>query len=271
MGAFEWSSHVLQSPALNARVVFRLVLPRDFSSTSLPDGERLPLLVLLHGVHGSETDWIDQGELIPTMNRLYDEGVIGLIAVLTPSDGLHGIGTGYLNWQSGEREHRYEDYLLEDLLSHVEARWPIGGSPGKRAVSGLSMGGYAAMRFALTKPQLWRSASSMSGFFMVEELGHLVGADTYARIVLPSVQQSDALSPLHLPLHAGARYPELLFDCGTSDAYAAQNRELSLKLAEGGIPHHFAEREGAHTWTYWRSSLAMHLDFHYKSSQGDEI
>jgi len=268
MRAYEWSSHLLQSSSLNARVVFRLVLPQIFSSAPQSNSDRIPLLLLLHGVHGAETDWIDQGDLIQTMNRLHDEGIMGPIAILTPSDGLRGIGTGYLNWSNADHEHRYEDYLLQDLLRHVEERWPVGGVRDKRGICGLSMGGYAAIRLALSCPEMWASASSLSGFFEIEELGSLVGEDTYARIVPPTPNDLHSLSPLRMPPIAGVQYPDLLFDCGAADPYMDQNRRLSRRLSQYRISHRFFEKEGTHNWEYWRAGLSEHLAFHFNCSQG---
>ncbi len=258
MNGFVWSSHVLHSSALNARRVYRIILPEG----ELSEHRRLPLLILLHGVTGSETDWIDQGGVVESMNRLLARGAIGPMAVLTPSDGLAEIGTGYLNWKD-EEEHRYEDYLLTDTLEEVETRWPVGGAKEKRAIAGLSMGGYAAFRIGLSHPHWFAGASSLSGFFDAGEMGNLVGEQAFQRMFKNDEGWLRQRSPLYMEADVCGGLPLFLFDCGTSDGYIEQNRSLRLRWLESGVPHRYVEKEGAHTWHYWSGGIPDHLVFHY--------
>jgi putative tributyrin esterase len=244
----------LQSKALDGRRVYRMTVPNN------ADGIRLPLLILLHGVEGAETDWIDRGGLVETLNGLSAEGKIGPMAVLTPSDGLAGIGSGYLNWAQGPI-HRYEDYVMEDLLLEAEQRWSCGGRREKRAIAGLSMGGFAAFRLGLKFPHLFGSASSLSGFFDAAELERLIGTRNYLLMFRSSQRRVRKNSPLHMDMPSGFT-PRLCFDCGVSDPYIEQNRAFRQRLQELGITHQYAEHEGGHSWEYWHKHLADHLLFH---------
>lgn len=196
-------SHLIHSNAINARRVFRLLLP------DVMPAERLPLLVLLHGVHGSEIDWTEQGNLQQTVELLMREGKLAPMAILMPSDGLTAIGTGYLNWNE-ESAHRYEDYLLQDLIPHVERAWNVGGSREKRAISGLSMGGYAAIRLAFAQPNYFGAASSLSGFFDVQELGELIGQTDYKAIFNEDQSRILEFSPLDMNLPSFAEISLML-------------------------------------------------------------
>jgi enterochelin esterase-like enzyme len=138
------SSHI-QSSILGDRRVYRILLPEQRAS------EPLPLFILLHGVHGSEIDWTEKADLVNTLKMLSDHKQIGPMAVLTPSDGLRGIGTGYLNWDS-EAPDLYEDYLLKELIPLVEKEWKVGGERDIRFIGGLSMGGYATIRMGYNIP-----------------------------------------------------------------------------------------------------------------------
>ncbi|NOU88746.1 hypothetical protein GC102_23770 [Paenibacillus sp. LMG 31460] len=253
-------SENFHSAALNARRVYRLLLPE-----SRPVGS-LPLLILLHGVHGSEIDWTEQGHVLQTMQGLIKEKRIGPMAILMPSDGLTAIGTGYLNWDAG-RPHLYEDYLLEDLIPHVEQKWHVGGSKETRAISGLSMGGYASIRLAFAYPEQFASSSSLSGFFHVQELAELIGSEDYASIFQMNEKRMTEESPLTMAIPSTNELPKIYFDCGVDDRYIHMNRQLHERLEAIGAFHSYAEHPGAHSWDYWREHIKRHLIFHSHAFQ----
>ncbi|WNR42730.1 alpha/beta hydrolase [Paenibacillus roseipurpureus] len=248
-------SDIIQSEALGSRRVYRLLLPEP-----RPSGE-LPLLILLHGVHGSEIDWTEQGHVMQSMQALLNEKQVGPMAILMPSDGLSAIGTGYLNWDAG-RPHHYEDYLLEDLIPHVEQKWNVGGSKETRAISGLSMGGYAAIRLAFAYSERFASASSLSGFFDVQELGELIGWEDFSLIFQKDEKRLVEVSPLTMAIPSPNDLPKLKMDCGVEDRYILMNRQLHERLEGDEIPHSYEEHSGAHTWDYWREHISEHLIFH---------
>lgn len=248
-------SESFHSTALGARRVYRLLLPQ-----SRPSGI-LPLLILLHGVHGSEIDWTEQGNVQEALQQLAEQQRIGPMAILMPSDGLTAIGTGYLNWDAG-KPHHYEDFILEDLIPHVERKWNVGGSKEARMISGLSMGGFAAIRFAFAYPQRFAAASSLSGFFAVQELEELIGTEDYAAIFQGQQRMRD-VSPLTMILPAPDELPALYFDCGKDDQYISMNYQLHERLELAAVSHTFVEHTGAHTWNYWREHINSHIIFHW--------
>jgi putative tributyrin esterase len=250
-------SDLVQSQSVQGRRVYRLLLPdRQFE-------ERLPLVTLLHGVHGAETDWMEKGNVRDLFAQLLSDGSISPMAILMVSDGLTGIGTGYLNWQAG-LPHRYESYLLEDLIPEVERRYFVGGTREKRSVSGLSMGGYAAIRIGLSKPEFFAAVSSLSGFFHAKELGRLIGSDHYSMILSNDEGLIERASPLLMPLPDKERLPFIYFDCGTEDEYLDMNRSLRERFLNEDIPHEYAEHDGGHTWDYWSQHIREHMLLHHR-------
>jgi S-formylglutathione hydrolase FrmB len=75
-------------------------------------------------------------------------------------------------------------------------------------------------------------------------------------------------SPLHMDLPPSGLLPDLLFDCGVSDAFIEQNRAFHQRLVELGIAHEYAEHPGEHSWTYWQEHIGSHLAFHYRNMSG---
>ena len=50
-------------------------------------------------------------------------------------------------------------------------------------------------------------------------------------------------------------------DCGDDDPRSEPNSKLHALMNKKGIPHEFRIRDGAHTWTYWRTALPEVLIF----------
>ena len=59
-------------------------------------------------------------------------------------------------------QDRYEDYIVKDLISEVESKFPAAGEREKRAIVGVSMGGFGAVKLALVHPELFVFAGGMS-------------------------------------------------------------------------------------------------------------
>lgn len=254
----KWESHLLFSKAIGSRKVFRIILPERIHQG------RIPLLFLLHGVDGSEIDWIDKGNLLTDYKELLKAGKIGPMAIVMPSDGLVERGTGYLNWSTGTR-YRFEEYLIEELIEHVEQNWPVGGERRNRSIGGLSMGGFASIRIGLTFPHLFQSCSSMSGFFQAHELENLVGTSVFRQMFNGSLHMIKKHSPLTMELGEPGVTPKLLIDCGTEDPYISDNRKMQKKMEMSRVPLHYVEETGAHDWEYWRKRIKNHLEFHDQS------
>lgn len=72
--------------------------------------------------------------------------------LLHPDNGCDGVGTG-----------RFEDYLVDDLIPHVEAHFHVGGP---RGADGFSVGGFMAVKLALRHPCLFRSVGAYDGAFV---------------------------------------------------------------------------------------------------------
>ena len=57
------------------------------------------------------------------------------------------------------------------------------------------------------------------------------------------------------------RIPVLMLDCGTSDRFIDQNRDLHATLTRLGVTHRYAEWPGDHNWAYWRAHAAESAAF----------
>jgi putative tributyrin esterase len=236
----------------------------------LPDAvadnkQRVPACYLLHGAHGSELDWWQQGRAPETLERLIrEEGVPPMILIM-PSDGRYYHGTCYVNWFDGTG--RFEDAITQDLVSFVDANFPTLADEARYA-TGFSMGGYGAAHLALRHPGLFASVTSLSGYFSPETM-YAYFPDYGERIYGP--RDGKYARGYDLVFQAGriqALPFRLLVECGTEDELIAANRHFHGALDARQIAHTYQEREGGHDWNYVSRHLADSFRFHTRTVQG---
>ncbi|MEU8517422.1 alpha/beta hydrolase-fold protein [Kitasatospora sp. NPDC048722] len=139
-----------------------------------------------------------------------------------------------------------ETFFTSDLPKALATAYRIGGDPANRAVIGNSTGGYCALKFALRKPDAYRSAVSLSGYYTApidETTGDLFNGSAQLK------QENDLVwrlrtqpaAPVNLLL--ATSYDENNYD-GTQamvGAFKAPTKLSTITLDTGG--HNF------HTWT----------------------
>ena len=213
--------------------------------------EKLPLVILLHGVYGSHWAWLYKGGAHQVLDRLIKEENLPPIMLAMPSDGLWGDGSGYV-------QHRDADYSrwIVDEVPEAAAEIDARCKDAPRFISGLSMGGYGALRLGLLHPQKFAGISAHSSITNVVQMQGFV-EEPLAEFDLTDTEPLAVIDCAKLSSHL----PHLRFDCGTEDILIEHNRTLHRDLQAAGIPHGYEEFPGGHTWDYWHAHLADTLRF----------
>jgi S-formylglutathione hydrolase FrmB len=213
----------------------------------------LPLLILLHGSCASAWSWPLNGGAHLTAGRLIEAEEIAPVALVMPSDGMWGLGSGYVP----HRDADYERWIVDEVPAAAKLADDriTGSSPV--SIAGLSMGGFGALRLGAKYPDRFRGISAHSA---VTTLGRLAEATGDRLDGLPGFGQPDGTALHWLEANAG-RLPPLRFDCGTDDPLLPGNRALHAALEARGIEHQYEEFAGGHDWPYWRLHLADTLRF----------
>ena len=163
----------------------------------------------------------------------------------------------------------WERHILEDVIGFVDHFFPTIPERRGRAIGGLSMGGYGAMKLALKRPDLFGSASAHSGCHrIVRDVAAGLAPAEHADL-LPELRRiyGAAPSPDTDPFALAARIdraiaPALRFDCGLEDFLLDHSRDFHAHLARLGLPHEYREHPGGHTWDYWDAHVPEALAFH---------
>lgn len=215
----------------------------------------LPVVILLHGVYGSAWVWALKGGAHQTAQHLMTNGEIAPMILAMPSDGLWGDGSAYLPHNA----LNFERWICEDVpvAIHENIQPKSINNNSILFICGLSMGGFGALRIGAKYASKFKAISGHSSMTSLEQMNE------FAEEPLSSYRQADStdedvfqtmvLNKKHLP--------PIRFDCGKKDRLIQQNRLLSGRLTEAGIPHVYEEFEGAHEWSYWQKHLMDTLKF----------
>lgn len=202
----------------------------------------LPLVILLHGVYGSHWAWAHKA-------GAHRAGAP--VALAMPSDGLFGLGSGYVAHSGGD----FASWILDEVPWLAAQAIPGVDSDAPVALAGLSMGGFGALLLAARHPDRVHAAYGMSSITDFAQMRFFVGD-----ISAYDVDDADR-SVLDACVAAGDALPRIGFDCGTTDPLIEPNRELHAGLDAAGIPHQYEEHPGGHEWVYWATHLHDALAF----------
>jgi S-formylglutathione hydrolase FrmB len=246
------------SASLGREVAYVVDLPPSYAAGS----RKYPVLYALHGLFEGPGSWEGRG-LAPILAGLRERAEVPEFLVVM----VDGANSFFVNGKDG----RWEDLVVKDLLAHVESTYRVVPGRDGRALLGISMGGYAALRIAFKDPGLFRAVAAHSAMLLEKLPAAEDGArrgqmaafhGAFGDPIDPRLwAESDplALAQKADPLTA----PELYFDCGSEDRYGlfAGARDLHRTLEARRVAHTFALLPGDHGYEYVRSVLDRSLKF----------
>lgn len=236
------------SKALNRDMVYRVFLPAKIGA-----GKRLPVVYLLHGCGSGFRDWSNYSDV--AKYAALGEGKAGLILVM-PEGGC----SYYVN-AAEKPEDKYEDYLVNDVITDVEGRFAAATGRENRAIVGVSMGGFAAVKLALTRPELFAFAGAISPAIDVPSrhfnLRRWSQSARFRSIFGPDGSESRKNSdPFVLVKIADpAQTPYLYITAGEQEPLLEPNKRFAALLKQRGFAYEFHTKHGGHDWNEWDSQI----------------
>jgi len=251
-----WAQVHWRSDVLQKQTTMQVLLPR----VGRPP---FPAYYLYHGLSDDSSTWLRHSRL--------EYYVRELPLVVVMPDLYRGFGTDH------EQGPSYARHLGREVVDFVDHNFQTVAKREGRAVGGLSMGGYAAMRIGLGYADRFASVNSHSGALgrtNADFSGEAEAAGRHAdktpafvaelRRVFgekPLGSRHDLLVLAQKAQEKG-RLPHLLMDCGREDYLLEQSREFHRALKEAAIPHEYHEHAGAHDWDYWDRYIQDALKWH---------
>lgn len=195
-----------------------------------------PVLYLLHGIGGDETEWKRGGAPDVILDNLYaDKKATPMIVVMPngraqPNDRAEGNVFAH-----AKAFETFEGDLLKDLIPFVEKTYPVKKDREARALAGLSMGGGQSLNFGL---------------------GNL---DTFAWVggfsSAPNTRQPEKLLPA--PEEAAKKLKLLWVSCGDKDGLINVSQRTHAYLKEKKVPHVWHMDSGGHDFRVWKNDLYL--------------
>lgn len=225
-----------QSDALGSPATIHVILPE-------PARKGYPVLYLLHGLLDDHTTWLRQTSIERYVQPL------GL-AVVMPA-----VQRGfYTDMAAGPR---YFGFVKDEVPALATSLFPISTRRRDTFVAGLSMGGYGAFKLALSAPERYAAAASLSGALDVVAL--LPTLDKAERAEWKAIfgnlnKLAGSRNDLHhlaRQLAAAKRRPLLFQCCGAEDFLFEQNVRFHQLLESLRIRSTYEEGPGEHDWAYW--------------------
>ncbi|MFH1965388.1 MAG: alpha/beta hydrolase family protein [Acidobacteriota bacterium] len=255
----------IDSKLMGQEVNFAVYLPPDYSIST----RKYPVLYLLHGYSGDETDWIQFGEVNVSADQLISSGEVPAMIIVMPDGGV----TWYVDDYSGKVP--WGKMFLEELIPHIEKTYRVRAKREFRAISGLSMGGYGSLGMAMRNLDKFAACVAFSAGIWSDD--HLVGQwseqyDQYLKVPFGPLQGDPPALSEHFWSNNPIRLAETLpieelskvrwyIDCGDDDFLYKGNSTLHMVLRDRKINHEYRVRDGSHTWVYWRVGIRDGLRF----------
>ena len=247
-----------RSEALGRDVSVTVHLPPSYASGSA----RYPVVYALHGLFESDGFWERRG-LAQQLDQLWARQALPEFVVVAPDGG----NSFFVNGPKG----RHEDLVTRDLPAWAEGALRVRPGRDQRALLGISMGGYAALRIAFARPEAFGRVATHSAMLLTQPPSREQGAGRWHMAAFEAVFGSPvdgtlwaANDPLALAETADVKgLPALRLDCGADDRYglAEGHRRLHATLERRHVPHAFELPPGDHGYEFVRAVLERSLAF----------
>ena len=221
-------------------------------------GEKFQTLYLLHGFSADFSDWARNSGIERYVQNNY-------LAVVMPSIN----NSRYCNLPGGQN---YYNFYTEELPRIMRSIFPLSDKRENNFIAGLSMGGFGAFKAALTKPENYKAAASLSGGLISRKAGEVnekrpVTDNKWVKSAYGenNERNDDTKEKLIYILENLVKenkvIPELYISCGTEDFLYDDNiyfRDEGIKL---GGKIEYEEASGAHDWDFWDPFIRKVVDW----------
>lgn len=205
---------------------------------------RLPVLYLLHGTPGDQSEWLTGGQVEGVFDQLIAKGTIPpMIAVLPNGNEKYSNDTEWGNSSQGD----VETWLMDQVIPAIDSQYRTLGA-AYRGIAGLSSGGFGAVNLAIGNPTDFSWAASYSGYFV----GRSTIFGTAWRANSPLYTAAGVPAAERMPLYLGAGSQDYDFRPGTL-AFAATLKSI------GWTDYDLQTVPGGHGWVAWSAEMVQSL------------
>lgn len=241
------------SNVLGINTKLNVLLPQqkanEIDSKDVFNKSGYPVLYLLHGMGNDESIWMRRTSIERYASQYG-------FAVVMPTTQLGC----YTNTTYGAK---YWTYISEEVPQFCKEYFNnFSDRREDTFVAGVSMGGHGALKLALSHPEKFKAAASLSGPLNIASesitegfknkrksfwegvfgpLESIKGSKNDLNYLLDSLAENNKLNNI----------PKIYSCCGTDDFLYKNNLEMESKMKELEVDCKFYYSEGEHNWAYW--------------------
>jgi Predicted esterase len=259
------------SPTLLLNVSVDVALPQGAALEARRAGKKLPVLWLLHGEGEDQSAW----QRHSCVERRAEEAGLAVVMPAAETSFYSDMAYGY----------RYFDFVSRELPEACREMFPLSAAREDNLIAGGGMGGYGALKIALSLPENFGAAACLSGGNFPagpapsgEFLATLPGAVRKAPLLcfgiegegtlydMPSLMgtKADLFELAREAASSGARLPSIYMACGSGDPFlpnALRTRDRLTSIPGRPFEFEWREAEGGHDWDFLDEALAGFLRF----------
>ncbi|AZN42502.1 alpha/beta hydrolase [Paenibacillus albus] len=209
-------------------------------------GNGHPTLWLLHGGSDDDTIWLRRTSIERYVSELG-------IAVVMPQVHL----SFYTDMAYGGL---YGTFLMEELPKIARSFFPLSDAREDNFVAGLSMGGYGALKWALTKPEQFAAAAGLSTLnCATAKFKEMLERPRFLNLVFGDQPQEGTGNDLYHLIskcsESAGENPKIYQTCGTNDFLYEHNLDLKAAFEGSNLDFTYHEEPGSHDWAYWDKTI----------------
>jgi S-formylglutathione hydrolase FrmB len=260
--------------AMNSRILkhpvhYCVYIPASYDSSARKQPpQHYAVLYFLHGLGDNEQTLFNNGGWT-LLDDLRQQHKVGEFLIVAPEGGR----TFYIN--SADGRVRYGDFFLQEFIPSIESKYRIAKGRANRGITGISMGGYGALRFAFSHSELFSSVSAQSAALIAEspqeidtgihsgmQLGRLLATVFGDPINVRHWNENDPFI-LARKNRTALRNVRIYFNCGQEDNYGFQKGAAALdeELRKEDLKHKYRSYPGDHSLTYFLSHFEEVMEF----------
>jgi S-formylglutathione hydrolase FrmB len=260
------------SRSLKSDMTFSLYLPDAYAKDT---ARKFPVVYLLHGYGGNDREWIELGGVDRALDRMIASGEIPPVIVVMP----FAARGWYVDSAALGGPGDYESAITTDLVDHIDGNYRTVPAREARAVAGLSMGGYGAVRMAFFHPDRFAAVVTLSGALhqtdnipAVEQPLLLANLNQRAEVKYHGAYGTPfdlnifvARNPFtRIPTLSRMQHPpKVLVMTGDDDGlnFYEGSTQLFVALRRAGLQAELRVEDGGHDWRLWGKQLPDLLRF----------